>query len=264
MGDVVLHAPGIAREPKQRIGGPAHQMVQAACPKVRAVIGVVHHAERDQRRPENQPAKAEQTEPQAGVAENENQPRAEQHDERDHAFGIQLRSAARAGTRVGQVLVDLATRLPDELAAGVERKLRRALQHLHVGDTQLLPLSRRDDTSPPSTRVAGRTPISFLTRARASRETVTRPEGTYPLDAAIVGAWSRGPQRRTPSRSRLAIVIAAGPGSRAASTSSETTGEQRATGQGRASRSAERATTTRSTAGRTPPRRTARRRCGRT
>ena len=52
MGDVVLHAPGIAREPEQRIGGPAHQMVQAACPKVRAVIGVVHHAERNQRRPE--------------------------------------------------------------------------------------------------------------------------------------------------------------------------------------------------------------------
>ena len=111
VGHVVLHAPRVAREPEQRIGRPAHQVVEAAGSKVGAVIGVVHHAEGGQRRSEDQSPESDQAERQPGVAEHERRPRDEQQDERDDSLGVELDSAPGTDAGCGQVRLDLATRL---------------------------------------------------------------------------------------------------------------------------------------------------------
>ena len=50
--DVVLDAPRVAAEAEQRVGGPAHQVVEAPRAEVGAVVRVVLDAEPDQDRPE--------------------------------------------------------------------------------------------------------------------------------------------------------------------------------------------------------------------
>ena len=69
--NVVLDAPGIAREAEQRVGRPADEVVPATAAEVGAVVRVVLDAERDQRRTDQQAGEGEQSTGDARVTEDE-------------------------------------------------------------------------------------------------------------------------------------------------------------------------------------------------
>ena len=74
MGDVVLDAPGVAREAEHRVGRPAHQVVEAPRAEVGAVVRVVLDAKADQDRPEHEAGERHQPDHEARPDEDERGP----------------------------------------------------------------------------------------------------------------------------------------------------------------------------------------------
>ena len=124
MRDVVPDAPGVARDPEQRIGAPAQQVVVARAAERRAVVCVVLHAEAREDGAGHQGEEEQRRQHPVVRAEHEQGPGDDDQADRDRHLGVQvdLRAPMR---HAGEVGLDLAAGLAYERAAALEGELLR-------------------------------------------------------------------------------------------------------------------------------------------